>query len=386
MDYKIQKMCVIKTTMNEEEQYYSYRDKLIFQVLLLQNKKILIIMNMSNIQILNQNTFKLFSTINNDNSFSFFSATQLKLSGHIACCQTNGDISIYKVKPSISQKIQTISVLNSKTIYRIKEITNNLLVSCQDEKSLIFYEYNNNRLNISDKLKQDCFIESLQPTKNMDVLLYGNFFFPKYNYKIILFNAENKKKIKTIVSKQKNGTIYEPFCFLSKNIIAIIIFIDIFLVDINNDYSLITKFEDKEHYWINSICAINFNIIITGDDNGLLHLLYFDDKKNIITKIDEYIIYECNEKDDPYTCEKKKKAISLVKLNSNSFLLGGGGKPNYLLNAFNIKNLKAEETIIKNTKKQQFKKEEEDNICNICFIFYILFCLIRYFNIVKYFN
>ena len=238
-------------------------------------------------------------------------------------------------------------------------------MSCQDEKSLIFYEYNNNSLNISNKLKQDCFIENLQPTKNMDVLLYGNFFFPKYNYKIILFNAENKNKIKIILSKEGNGIIYEPFCFLSKNIIAIIIFNDIFLVDINNDYSLITKFNDKDHYWINSICAINFNIIITGDDKGYLHLLYFDDKKNIITKIDEYKIYEVNE------LKEEKKVISLVKLNSNSFLLGGWGKIDYLLNAFNIKNLKAEETIIKNSKsnkKNNLKiEEEEDN--TYCIIF-----------------
>ena len=161
---------------------------------------------------------------------------------------------------------------------------------------------------------------------------YMEIFLP-YNYKIILFNAENKNKIKIILSKEKNGIIYEPFCFLSKNIIAIIIYDDIFLVDINNDYSLITKFNDKDHYWINSICAINFNIIITGDDKGYLHLLYFDDKKNIITKIDEYKIYEGNEKYRIHTnfppffveYEEEKKAISLVKLNSNLFLLGGGG-------------------------------------------------------------
>ena len=227
MNYKIQKISVIKTT----------KTKLILQVLLLQNKKILIIKEESNIEILNQHSYKLFSTINS--KFSFFSATQLKLSGHLACCQTNGDISIYKVQPLISQLSQTISVLNNKTIYRIKEITNNLLVSCQDEKSLIFYEYNNNSLNISNKLKQDCFIENLQPTKNMDVLLYGNFILQN-KYKIILFNAENKNKIKIILSKYGNEIIYEPFCFLSKNIIAIIIYDDIFLVDINNDYSLIT--------------------------------------------------------------------------------------------------------------------------------------------------
>ena len=103
--------------------------------------------------------------------------------------------------------------------------------------------------------------------------------------------------------------------------------------------------------------------------------MYFDDKKNIITKIDEYKIYEGNEKyrndinSQFYVDElkKEKKAISLVKLNSNSFLLGGGGRSDYLLNAFNIKNLKAEETIINNRKKKNNLKKEEETVCCILF-------------------
>ena len=102
--------------------------------------------------------------------------------------------------------------------------------------------------------------------------------------------------------------------------------------------------------------------------------MYFDDKKNIITEIDEYKIYEGNEKYripthfPDFFIERKevKKAISLVKLNSNLFLLGGGGEIEYLLNAFNIKNLKAEETIIKHSKpkkKNNLKKEEENKSC-----------------------
>ena len=53
--------------------------------------------------------------------------------------------------------------------------------------------------------------------------------------------------------------------------------------------------------------------------------MYFDDKKNIITKIDEYKIHEgninyINDINSQFyedEMKKEKKAISLVKLNSN---------------------------------------------------------------------
>ena len=61
MNYKIQKISVIKTAVKEEEEnYYIYENKLILQVLLLKNKKILIIKSKSNIEILNQHSYKLF--------------------------------------------------------------------------------------------------------------------------------------------------------------------------------------------------------------------------------------------------------------------------------------------------------------------------------------
>ena len=61
-------------------------------------------------------------------------------------------------------------------------------MSNQDEKSLIFYEYNKKKLIIKNKIIMENYIENFLPTKNNDALLYANFFAPqiilKYFYLI----------------------------------------------------------------------------------------------------------------------------------------------------------------------------------------------------------
>ena len=107
------------------------------------------------------------------------------------------------------------------------------------------------------------FIENFLPTKNNDILLYANFFWPKYHFKILLFDAEKLKIIKKVLSCNGNSAIYEPFSFLTKNIIAVVIAETLFLVDINNDYTIITQIESKSR-WINSICCLDHKKIVTG--------------------------------------------------------------------------------------------------------------------------
>lgn len=161
----------------------------------------------------------------------------------MVCCKENCTIAIYIIKPKLSKLIQTIQVLNNKCIYRIKQIIENRLMSNQDEKSLIFYEYNKKKLIIKNKILIQNYIENFLLTKNKDVLLYAIFFCPSYHFKILLFDSEKLKIIKEVLSCNGNSEIYEPFSYLTKNIVTIVIKETIFLVDINNDYAKIAQIE-----------------------------------------------------------------------------------------------------------------------------------------------
>ena len=130
--------------------------------------------------------------------------------------------------------------------------------------------------------------------------------------------------IKEVLSCKGNSEIYEPFSYLTKNIVAIVIKETIFLVDINNDYAKIAQIESKDSSWIYSVCCFDCNKIVTGDQNRKLILWNFE--KNEISKICEYNIEKRNDLD--YT-----KLTCLLKLKNNLLLVGGSY---YFLNAFNF--------------------------------------------------
>jgi WD40 repeat protein len=285
--------------------------------------KILVVPKSKDILIINKYTFKVFSFIKNSKGYGFFSATKLPSNRDIACCGDNGIISIFRIQPILCQLIQKIPVLDDRQVYRIKEISNNKYMSNQDQQSLIFYEYNKEKLKITNKIIVDNYMENFLHTKNNDILLYANFFSPKYHYKILLFDTEKLEIIKEVLSCNGNSTIYEPFSFLTKNIVAIVIAQTLFLVDINKDYTVISQIESSKSEWIYSVFCLDHNKIVTGDEKGNLILWNYD--KNIINKIADYKIKDKDYYGLGLTC--------LMKLKNNLFFVGG---ESYLLYAFNF--------------------------------------------------
>ena len=317
MDYKLQKVSNILLEAGEKAKSFSYLSKREILQLLTLKDKLVVVPKSRDILIFNKYTFKLFSFIKTFKGNGFFSATKLPSNRDIACCGDNGIIIIFRIKPILCKLIQKIPV-----VYRIKEISNNKYMSNQDQHSLIFYEYNKEKLKITNKIIVDNYMENFLHTKNNDILLYANFFSPNYHYKILLFDTEKLEIIKEVLSCNGNSTIYEPFCFLTKNIVAIVIAQTLFLVDINKDYTVISQIESLNSKWIYSVCCLNHNKIVTGDENGNLILWNYD--KNI-NKIGEYKIKAEDNLGLGLTC--------LMKLKNNLFLVGG---ESYLLYAFNF--------------------------------------------------
>lgn len=246
-----------------------------------------------------------------------FSATLLK-SKNIACGDIYGKISIYSIKDNKFKLLQKIDVIKERTVYRVKELPNNILVSCQDERSLIFYVYdkNNELYKIEKKINFKDFIENLLYTKNNELLLYQNEVcgINNFYYKLILYDLQKKEK-KKIVSDSGHGLIYEPFKFLKKNIVAVIICKNIILIDINKDYNIITKISTNS-FWLNCICVINDNFIITGDDYG--SIILWELKNNQLSKKEKYNFY-IKKKDSSISCS----VTDLLHLGNNLFLVGG---------------------------------------------------------------
>ena len=134
------------------------------------------------------------------------------------------------------------------------------------------------------KFRFQYFVDNLLYTKDNEILLLQNTY-PGSGFKLVLFDFKNKMD-KELIYSNGNQLIYEPFKFLNKNIVAVIMNKTIYLIDIYQKYNIITKFESKNFGGLNCLCVMKNNCIITGDDNGILTLLEFKNdqlnyKKNI---------------------------------------------------------------------------------------------------------
>ena len=311
--YKFQYVSKIHLLNKEFDKKYLYLspERDFIQSINLFDKQILIC-DSKNIKIYNYPSFHLATKIISKSNF--FSATLLK-SKDLACCEYDGCISFYSMENSQPILKQRLYVLKGKTVYRIKELINNMLVSCQDAKFISFYEYDKNKYNMKQKININNFVENIFYTKDNDILLYKNVFFPNYHYEISLFDFEEMKIKKNILSCEGNGLIYEPFKFLNKDIVAIIIKSSIFLIDINQDYCIITNIK-TEYWWFNCICAINNNYLITGDKLGNIILWKFENKQ-----LYKKCVYKHEKKEKVYylNCDIK----DILHLGNNLLFVGG---------------------------------------------------------------
>ena len=290
------------------------------------DKKILIC-DSYGIKIYSYPSFSLLMKISSKNEL--FSATLLKTNNDLACCECNGYISFVNIGKDPIELRQRIQVLEGKPVYRIKELLNtNILVSCQDEHLISFYEYDQkeNLYNMTEKIEIGNFVENLFYTKNNDILLLKNVLINDKHYEIDLFDFHEMKIKKNVLKCQGNGVIYEPFKFVNKNIVAIIIASLIFLIDINQDYTIINKIQTK-NIWINCICEIN-NYLITGSNDGLIELWKFEKDQNQLCKKCEYF-YEKKEK------QVNRNIKDILYLGNNLLIIGGSDE--IIRNFYDIK-------------------------------------------------
>ena len=212
----------------------------------------------NSIIIYNKTTYQPDLIINeHKGSISFI--TQLS-SGILATCSNDTTIKLFNIKENNYNIIQT---LNDHTdwVYKIIEVKNKYLVSCSDDKSIIFYLRDNSKYKKDYQISLDGICYCISQIKENEICYSEN------NNKICFFDI-NERKIKSSISNISKSA-YSPFIMISKDLLFISGENKISIININY-YELIREIEVPNSGLIHGVCMLNKNILFTGDEKGII--------------------------------------------------------------------------------------------------------------------
>ena len=148
--------------------------------------------------------------------------------------------------------------------YKIIEIKNKYLVSCSDDKYIIFYLKNNLEYKKNYQISTNGPCYSISQIKENEIC-YSEYI--NYRDKICFFDL-NERKIKSSISNISNSG-YNPFVMISNDLLLILGNNKISIININY-YELIREIEVSKSGWIHGACMLNKNILFTGDEKGII--------------------------------------------------------------------------------------------------------------------
>ena len=179
-------------------------------------------------------------------------------SGILASCSSDKSIKLFNIKGNEYEVLQTLNH-HTDTVYKIIELKNKTLASCSDDSSIIFYikdnlEYKNDyRISI----KRPCY--SIIQTKENEICYCED------SHKIICFLDLLERQVKASIS---NITNYDMI-MISNDFLIVPGENKISIININC-YKLERIIDVPEASYINGVCLLNQNMLLTGDFNGCI--------------------------------------------------------------------------------------------------------------------
>ena len=137
---------------------------------------------------------------------------------------------------------------------------NKSLVSCSNDKSIIFYNKDNNKYKQSYKLNINDYCFSVIETKNNEIC------YSESSNKIYFYDSLQKKEISKINNIKINSYTIEGFIMVNKELLLIPGINKISIININK-YSLLKIIKVPNSSYIIGTCMLNENILLTGDNN-----------------------------------------------------------------------------------------------------------------------
>jgi len=187
-------------------------------------------------------------------------------SGIIATCSEDKTIKLFNIKENKYNILQTLNDHTDK-VNKIIELKNNkYLISCSDDKSILFYFEDNLKYKIYHKIaiKAPCY--NIKQIKENEICYSERNNYDFNNNKIYFYDI-NERKIKASISNISKNDL-SPFIMISKDLLFISGYNKISIININ-EYKLIREIEIPNSGWINRVYMINKNILLTRDEKAI---------------------------------------------------------------------------------------------------------------------
>ena len=278
----------------------------IYCLLILNDGRICSASNDSKINILNKYTYETEITIDIFQNGIYY-ISQLKNLNLICCSEKI--IKIIKIldKNKKSNKlfevIQTLSKHSNK-IWKVIELSDNNLISCSSDKTIIIWENNNNfyKFKYFIPIIADS-VRSIIETK-INEIAYTSF----YEQKLYFYNTKTRNQIKILTKIFSSGWNNDIF-YYNENYIFVGGNLNIYLINIKK-YLIINSFETDNY--ILSFLLMGNNYLLTGDNKGNIYQWMFNEKEENLSLMSKKIEKSLN---------NLEKSIYNIKLIDNNRLI-----------------------------------------------------------------
>ena len=179
-------------------------------------------------------------------------------SGILASCSFDKSIKLFNIKRNKYEVSQTLNY-HKDQVDKIIELKNKALVSCSDDRSIIFYIKDNLKYKKDYKISTNGSCWNIIQTKDNEICYYEY-----YNYTICFYDLL-ERKVKSSIS---NISCYNMM-MITKDLLLITGFNKISIINVNN-YKLLRIIDVPGAGWINGVCMLNQNMLLTGDESNII--------------------------------------------------------------------------------------------------------------------
>ena len=178
-------------------------------------------------------------------------------SGILASCSFDGSIKLFHIK---GNKYEVLQTLNDHTnlVHKIIELKNKTLVSCSDDKSIIFYIKDNLKYKKDYQISTNGYCSNIIQTKDNEICYYES------NNNTICFYDLLERKVKASISNINTLNMI----MMTKDLLLITGVDKISIINVNNYKLRIIDVPGAD--WIRGVCMLNQNMLLTGDDEGII--------------------------------------------------------------------------------------------------------------------